>query len=505
MSETLQGAPLAPAPPRPRDSAAVILWRRTPEGPELFWVLRGGTLRFSAGFWAFPGGSVDQGDHRLAVEEASGEQTPLRAAAARELFEETGILVARTERPPPRDLLASLRRELLDGRTPFAAVLERLGARLHVNDFLPAGRWITPEFSTVRFDTRFYLCELPAGQSPEVWPGELSSGGFVRPAKALEAWSRGEALLHPPILQAMKSFELCGLDIASALPRLREPPLMAGHIAERIEFQRGICVFPMETPTLPPARHTACYVVGNRELLLVDPGSPYPHEQVRLAAFVAHLQREGRKVVGVLATHHHGDHVGGLRVAEHDFGVPVYAHPATAARIGGADELLQDRQVLRLDGDPPIELEVLHTPGHTRGHVCLFEQRSRALLCGDMVSGLSTIIIDPPEGDMAAYVSSLKRLANVEPRVLYPAHGGVLVEGAAKLQADLEHRAMREGLLLEALAQGPRELAEVVRHAYQDTPGPLHALAARSALAGLIKLERERRVARAGDRWRLVS
>ncbi len=505
MSEILQGAPLAPSPPRPRDSAAVILWRRTPEGPELFWVQRGKALRFSAGFWAFPGGSVDSADHHQRVEEASGEQAPLRAAAARELFEEAGVLVARLPRPPPRDLVASLRRELLEGRASFASVLERLGARLHVDDFLPAGRWITPEFSTIRFDARFYLCELPAGQAPEVWPGELASGGFVRPAQALSAWSHGEALLHPPILHAMRTFEVCGLDIASALPRLREPPMTVDHVAERIEYQRGIFAFPLETPTLPPARHTACYIVGNRELLLVDPGSPFPHEQVRLAAFVAHLTREGRKVVGVLATHHHGDHVGGLRVAEHDLEVPVYAHPLTAARIGGADELLQDHQVLRLDGDPPLELEVLHTPGHTRGHVCLFERSSRALLCGDMVSGLSTIIIDPPEGDMAAYVASLKRLTALEPRVLYPAHGGVMVEGAAKLEAALEHRALREGLILDALSQGPRELAEVVRHAYQDTPTALWPLATRSALAGLLKLERERRVARSGDRWRLVS
>jgi glyoxylase-like metal-dependent hydrolase (beta-lactamase superfamily II)/8-oxo-dGTP pyrophosphatase MutT (NUDIX family) len=504
MSELVEGAPLAPAPPRPRDSAAVMLLRRTSTGPELLWVLRSRTLRFSAGFWAFPGGSADETDRRAPVEEASGEQAPLRAAAARELFEETGVLVARNaDRARPEQLVA-LRHELLEGRATFAEVLLRLGARLHVDDLTPAGRWITPEFSPIRFDTRFYLREIPAGQVPEIWEGELVGGGWVRPGDALKAWTRGEALLHPPILNAMQTFESCGLDLAAALPRLREPAMVQGHVSERIEFQRGIHVFPLETPTLPPARHTACYIVGNRELLLVDPGSPYRHEQVRLAAFIAHLEREGRKVVGIVATHHHGDHVGGLRVAEHAYRVPVLAHALTASRIGGADELLADRQVLRLEGEPPIELEVLHTPGHTRGHLCLFERESRALLCGDMLSGLSTIVIDPPEGDMAAYLASLRRLAQLEPRVVYPAHGAVMVDGAAQFEEALAHRAWREGLVLESLAQGPREVASVVRHAYQDTPLAMRALAGRSALAGLLKLERDRRVAHQGDLWKLI-
>jgi endoribonuclease LACTB2 len=144
---------------------------------------------------------------------------------------------------------------------------------------------------------------------------------------------------------------------------------------------------------------------------------------------------------------------------------------------------------------------VLHTPGHTAGHVVFHDQLSGALLAGDMVSTLSTIVIDPPEGNMAVYLASLERLRALGPRTLYPAHGGPALDGTAKLAEYAAHRAERETKVLAALSRAGT-LAEVTARAYDDTPAAVHPVAARSCLASLQKLEAEGRARRDGDRWR---
>jgi glyoxylase-like metal-dependent hydrolase (beta-lactamase superfamily II) len=144
---------------------------------------------------------------------------------------------------------------------------------------------------------------------------------------------------------------------------------------------------------------------------------------------------------------------------------------------------------------------VLHTPGHARGHVVFHDQRSGAILAGDMVSTLSTIVVDPPEGDMAVYLDSLARLQALAPRTLYPAHGGPALDGVAKLAEYREHRKVREGKVLAALSR-PGTLSEITARAYDDTPAQALPVAERSCLASLQKLEAEGKARREGARWR---
>lgn len=275
-----------------------------------------------------------------------------------------------------------------------------------------------------------------------------------------------------------------------------EPP--AGTVAP------GIGVIPLRTPTLPPATHTGCYLVGERRLIAIDPASPWGDEQARLVAAIP----AGARVELIALTHHHRDHVGAALALARATGAPIAAHPATAARLAGEVEvtrLLADGERLATDGEAVV---ALHTPGHAPGHLVFQAEGSGAIIAGDLVAGVGTILIDPggdglhAEGHMATYLASLERLLALGVGAILPAHGPVIADGPAKLREYLAHRRMREERVAAALTAAPQPVAALVAVAYADTPAVLAPLAARSLVAHLIKLADDGRAVRDGDRWR---
>ncbi len=500
MSEPLPGMPVFEMPAAPvRDAAAVIVFRRVAAGAEVFWIKREKQLRFAGGFYAFPGGKVDPADRLIAVEGATGEAAALIATAARELLEETGLLKARTPRRLAPDELSTMRTELLEETVPFADLLKRHKLTLHASDFHEAGRWLTPPFLPVRFDARFFLVEAPQGQDAEVWPGELSEGAWIAPAMALRRWREGTALLHPPnhhALKVMAQFK----DAEAAKAALAAPAHCVDFVAERIEFQQGVKLVPLRTLTLPPATHTNAYVLGTRALVVVDPGSADDAETDRLVALLEQLKAEGATLEAVVLTHHHGDHVGGLQRLVARLGCPVWSHPRTADRLGvKTDRLLADGDVLQLG---EMRWRVLHTPGHAQGHICLYDEASRAAVVGDMVAGIGTIVIDPPEGEMTDYLAQLRRLEALPVTTLYPSHGPAIPDGPGKLAEYLKHRLWREEKVLAALTADGSSLEDLVPKAYDDVTAFVLPIAERSTLAILGKLQKDGKVTLEAGRYR---
>lgn len=503
MSEPLAGMPVFELPVVPlRDAAAVIVFRRVAAGAEVFWIKREKLLRFAGGFYAFPGGKVDKADREVPVEGATGEAAALIVTAARELLEETGLLKARTSRRIAPDEISTMRTELLEETVPFAKLLVRHQLTLHAADFVEAGRWATPPFLPVRFDARFFLVEAPKDQEAEVWPGELSEGAWIAPAMALRRWREGTALLHPPnhhALAVMVGFK----DVESARVALANPPNVEGFVAERIEFQQGVRLFPLRTLTLPPATHTNAYVLGTKELIVVDPGSIDDAETDRLIAMLRQLQAEGAGLKAVVLTHHHGDHIGGVARVVSQLKLPVWCHARTADRLDvKTDRLLAEGELLTLG---EMRWRVLHTPGHAQGHLCLYDEASKAAVVGDMVAGIGTIVIDPPEGDMGDYLAQLRRLEALPVTTLYPSHGPAIPDGPGKLAEYVKHRLWREEKVVAALASEPLTLEELVLRAYDDVNAFVLPIAERSTLAILGKLQKEGRVALAEGRYRASS
>jgi glyoxylase-like metal-dependent hydrolase (beta-lactamase superfamily II) len=147
-------------------------------------------------------------------------------------------------------------------------------------------------------------------------------------------------------------------------------------------------------------------------------------------------------------------------------------------------------------------LQVLETPGHTRDSISLWHRARRSLFVGDLLpGGAGTVVIDPPDGDMRDYLSSLERCAALEPAMLWPAHGSPTGAAVRRIRALIDHRLARERRVLAALGSTPRTPAELVPEAYADTPKELWSWAERSLLAHLEKLAREGRARSDGERW----
>lgn len=272
---------------------------------------------------------------------------------------------------------------------------------------------------------------------------------------------------------------------------LRGGALRVAPPGEPVELAAGVVRVTAPNPSLMTGPGTNTYLVGRSEVIAIDPG---PDDPAHLAALTRALGRARLRAVAV--THSHPDHAPGAWTLAEDAGVPVlgFARPVAGP---APDRALADGDVVAC-GDIP--LRALHTPGHSSDHLCYaVREPLRLLFSGDHVMGGSTVVIAPPDGDMAAYLASLGRLAAELPPfdAIAPGHGPVLDDPATVLSGYVSHRLDRERAIELALASrdDPLTVGEIVEAVYTDVAPELHPVARYSVWAHLRKLSSEGRAA----------
>lgn len=481
----------ADQPATPREAAAVVLLSGM-RGSEVLLIQRGPTLRFMPGHYVFPGGTVDADDTWAPVQCAPSDTDRRHiAAAVRECFEEAGVLLAEGCLPLPEEL-EKLRRALLAGDVSFPALLEQHQLTIDGSRFQPAGRWVTPGFSPIRFDTRFYLYQAAKKPAATAIPedGEITAVDWVQPDTAREEWHRNTRKLSAPVAYVLQ--QLAALPVGEALYWLNAVPVDEDGVATCFEFRRGVQLLPLVSPTIPPATHTNTLLIGESEFLVIDPGAESVDERARLIERIKHLEALGGTLRAILVTHSHVDHVAAVSWLRAQRDVPVWAHEVTAERVDfPVDRHLTDGERISLAGAPGWELECLHTSGHDPGHLALRDRSTETLLAADLLANPGTIVISPEwDGDMTDYLNSLERCARLDFTLLIPGHGMPYFGGAGAeaLRALVEHRLAREQRIREALEQGATTMDDILKSAYADVDESAWPLAKHQIRAHLPRL-----------------
>jgi len=459
-------------------------------------------LRFMGGAAVFPGGAVADADLDARWEQASALTAATASGlldledaahalaafvcALREAFEEVGLLLG--EGP-----VAGLKRSDADDAAHFLERCLALGVTLSTDRLTPAGRWVTPLGAPVRFDARFFVAEVPAGWEPVPDPDEVAECRWVAPSEALAEVGSGHTLMAPPtveMLQRLDGYERArdaivalgaeGVGSSTSIYSTRLSPLVRVVLAPNPSFMTG------------PGTNT--YVVGAGPTVVIDPAVPDER-------FVNAVLESAGRVVAILVTHRHSDHVGGVAAIERRTGAVVRAFGTQDA--GGAEVTpIADGDIVESGN---ARLVALHTPGHASDHICFVLEGAASLFSGDTVLGEGTAVIAPPDGDMRAYLQSLERLRALDIDRIYPGHWRPLDGGRRVIENYIAHRNERARAIVAALGPRGATIDEVVATAYADTPAALHPIAAYSATAHLQMLEADGRVKCVNDRWVLID
>jgi glyoxylase-like metal-dependent hydrolase (beta-lactamase superfamily II) len=270
-----------------------------------------------------------------------------------------------------------------------------------------------------------------------------------------------------------------------------------------------------ENPSKFTYRGTGTYIIGHGDVVVIDPGPRLDSHRDALAAALA-----GERVRAILVTHCHSDH-SPLAVWMHaETGAPTYAfgpHPPPDPKwdalaqddtppeaVDDDDPVVMEEAidfafaptVAVADGDripdtPGLAITAVHTPGHTSNHMCWALDEERALFTGDHVMGWSTTVVSPPDGDMADYIASLRKVAARGDVTLWPTHGPARDDAGEYVGALVEHRLERERGVLAALDAGLATIREIVELLYADVRRELHEAAGMSVWSHLLKLVSE--------------
>ena len=512
-----------------------------------------------SGLAVFPGGVLDARDrdahpHCLGPDDAQASALlglphgglDFLVAAVRETFEEVGLLLA--DRLPADAALTGWRDQLQSGAVSMADFCRAHALRLDLRGLAYHSHWLTPPGMPKRFDTRFFAALAPAGQTAVADYGEAQALMWLTPQAALLP-ERGLKLL-PVTRRTLQDLARFGnaadawaeaaarRDIRMILPRLgrsnqgprvvlpdelpyaeiaRLDPQGRGDVACEIVPGKAVRlsdrVWRVTAPNAGPMTGpgTNSYLVGSGTdpaagWTVIDPG---PASDTHLQALLGAAARAGGPITQILVTHTHRDHSPGAVALARSTGAPVLGrtarHPEWQDPTFAPQRELQHGDHLVLGGVPgQTTLRVLHTPGHASNHLCFLLEEEATLFTGDHVMQGSTVVINPPDGDMAAYLKSLQGLLDIDLDWLAPGHGFLVAQPHEVLRGLIKHRLRREAMVLAAVqAQGPADMDALLPVVYAEVPAALHPLARRSLLAHLLKLQADgtARLDAAGALW----
>ncbi|MFC7294450.1 MBL fold metallo-hydrolase [Marinobacter aromaticivorans] len=536
-----------------RPAATLALVRDTPSGIEILLLQRTWDAVFLPGYYVFPGGAVDQKESRGRSHAAGLADTEIShtmslseggadymLAAIRECFEEAGVLIAVDadrrliggDHPAHDDRKAVFRGELslagLCRRHQLTIPLDRLAYLSH---------WITPPGPPRRFDTRFFVTTAPENQYVSHDGEETIDHLWISPAQALEEHRAGERLMTLPTVRTLRV--LRDFDNVESLmryawanppepypsepwPAIRrgkavvlEPDSPAYDEAvkldpegegrtkaeiipgEPVEVAAGVIRLTAPNPGVMTGPGTNTYILGSERFTVLDPGPDHAGHIERI------LEITGGKIDSVVVTHTHLDHSPGTRTLKDKTGCLVYgrAAPAGASQDQkfAPDEQPEHGDLIKTDAGM---LKALHTPGHASNHLCFLLLDQELLFSGDHIMQGSTVVINPPDGDMKAYLESLYDLLAEPIRFIAPAHGFLMGQPETIIDYLITHRLAREHKIAKALDKlSPVSLKDLTGKAYGDVPAAIHGVAARSALAHLLKLQADGRARQKNGLW----
>ncbi|MEO7940341.1 MAG: MBL fold metallo-hydrolase [Burkholderiaceae bacterium] len=524
-----------------RQAATVLLLRDGPQGIEVLMTRRSDNASFAPGAYVFPGGGIDPADglaHGMAKRRVGQSDLHLTQAIAaiRESFEELGVVLARRADgtwPDAADLAA------LQRSAPFAEQCAARGLVLAADTVYLLAHWITDRDLPRRFDVPFLVARMPEGQSPVADETEQFEPVWVRAADALARHAAGGFfIIFPTIRTLQRLTAFASVDALLQACAATEEPLWTscpragllagkeerymerehpygelqlvspdGQIVHHLDWQslqpvpllRNLMRLTAPNPGAMTGPGTNSYLVGDPATgyIAIDPGPADPEHIERL------WRAAGGNIRFIVCTHSHPDHAPGAAPLQAlcDPPPPILGlHSADTARANSAfapDRGLADGEELHLsgaDGTVQHTLRVVHTPGHAANHLCLVLLQDGVLFSGDHVLNGSTTVVDPPDGDMNAYLESLDKLTAAcdacAVEYIAPAHGYVIGQAADAIAGLKAHRLTREAKILGVMQRQPEgTLDDWVQHAYDDVPPRMWPVAKRSLLAHVQRIQ----------------